>query len=122
MKQMNKLYMMSKLSLIVIVLLLQSCINNDIPYPTVNLFITDVEADGMIGRAAIVNDERTVTLTLADTVNLKNVFISKLTTTEGANSTLSSGEYTNLTKTQCVTLSLYYEHQWRLIDNQTIER
>ena len=114
--------MMSKLSLIVIVLLLQSCINNDIPYPTVNLFITDVEADGMIGRAAIVNDERTVTLTLADTVNLKKVFISKLTTTEGANSTLSSGEYINLTKTQWITLSLYQEYQWKLIANQTIER
>ena len=108
--------------MILIIILLSSCIKNDIPYPTINLFITDIEADGMIGRATIVNDDKTVTLTMADTVNLKNVHISNITTTEGAISTLSAGDYIDLSRSYWVNLSLYQEYQWKIVANQTIER
>ena len=122
MNKLNLKYWSGNLCLIFIIILLQSCIKNDIPYPNLNLFITDVVASGMIGRASIANDDRTVTLTLADTVNLKRVYISSISTTEGATSSLSAGDYIDLSQTYWVNLSLYQESQWRIVGSQTIDR
>ena len=76
----------------------------------------------MIGNAIIVNDDRTVTINLADTTNLKNVRIASLSVTEGATSTLEAGDYIDLSRSYWVNLSLYQDFQWKIIANQTIER
>ena len=48
--------------------LLTSCIENNVPYPTVKLDITALEVEGETTGAVISTENRTVTVTLADTV------------------------------------------------------
>ena len=59
---------------------------------------------------------------MADKINLKNVHISNITNNEGAISTLSAGDYIDLSRSYWVNLSLYQEYQWKIVANQTIER
>lgn len=100
----------------------QSCIKNDIPYPYIQLFITDIKANGLLGSPIIVNDERTVTLNLSDTVNMKKVLITDLTVTEGAKSTLYPNTVVDLSNNYPVTLSLYQDYNWKIVGKQNIER
>lgn len=102
--------------------LLTSCLENDMPYPTIKLDITALEAEGQTTGAVISTQNRTVTLTLADTVNMKKVYIKKVEMTEGAKSILRADTTLDLTNPQTVTLSLYQEYTWKIIGNQPIDR
>ena len=51
--------------------LLSSCIENNVPYPIIKLDITALEVEGETTGAVISTENRTVTVTLADTVNMK---------------------------------------------------
>ena len=48
--------------------LLSSCIENNVPYPIIKLDITALEVEGETTGAVISTENRTVTVTLADTV------------------------------------------------------
>lgn len=125
MKGMNRIYkkwMKTCVSMIIISCTLQSCIENDIPYPYINLFITNISADGLIGQPIISNDDRTVTLNFEETVDIKNVLINSITITDGASCTLFPGEYIDLSRSYWVNLWLYQDVQWKIVGNQTIER
>lgn len=111
-----------KLHLLTVVILLSSCITNDIPYPTVQLLINDMSVDGMIGKPLIVNDNRTVTFNIDETTNLKKVRVSDIKITEGAHSSVNVNDNIDLSKTCWVTLSLYDEEYWKIIGKQTIDR
>jgi hypothetical protein len=100
----------------------QSCISNDIPLPTVKLSITNMKVDGQVGSAVISNDNRTVTLNLDETVNIKNVHITNLGFTDGASCPLQAGTYIDLSSPYTVTLSLYQDYKWTIIGQQTIDR
>lgn len=71
--------------------LLSSCIENNVPYPIIKLDITALEVEGETTGAVISTENRTVTVTLADTVNMKKVYIRKVEMTEGARSILRPG-------------------------------
>lgn len=58
--------------------LLSSCIENNVPYPIIKLDITALEVEGETTGAVISTENRTVTVTLADTVNMKKVYIRKV--------------------------------------------
>ena len=77
---------------------LQSCIENDIPYPAIKLGITNLMAEGQIGKAIISNDDQTVTINLDETVDIKNVLINSIEVTEGAGCTLFPGDYIDLSR------------------------
>lgn len=113
-----------RLAAIVVLLLLLpiGCIENDVPYPYVKLFISNVEVEGQIGNAVIVNDEQTVTVTLMDTVNLKQVHIHKVSVTDGGHSSLPDDTLIDLTSPYPVTLSLYQDYHWTLKAVQDIGR
>jgi hypothetical protein len=100
----------------------QSCISNDIPLPTVKLSITNLKVDGQVGSAVISADNRTVTINIDETVNIKKVLLTNLETTDGAKSSLHAGTYIDLSSPYPVTLSLYQDYQWTIIGQQTIDR
>lgn len=104
--------------------ILFSCIENNLPYPTVRLSITDFAVDGQIGDAVFNNEERTITVSLLDSVDLKKVLVTRFayTDTDGATADLSANSTIDLTSPKEVTLSLYKEYKWKIIAEQTIER
>jgi hypothetical protein len=102
--------------------LLSSCIENNVPYPIIKLDITALEVEGETTGAVISTENRTVTVTLADTVNMKKVYIRKVEMTEGAKSILRPDTTFDLTNPQTVILSLYQDYPWKIIAKQPIDR
>ena len=107
---------------LILMVFVQSCIKNDIPYPTIQLNILDISVDGMLGRPVISNDDKTVTLSIADTADLKKIRISDIKYTDGARGTLAVNDRVDLSRTCWVVLSLYDEVYWRISATQTINR
>lgn len=56
--------------------LFAGCIENDLPYPTVNGVIEQIETKGLVS-AIISKEQREVSLTVADTIDLKDIQITK---------------------------------------------
>lgn len=110
------------LATLLMLFLLTSCIKNDIPYPTVRLQIEELEVDGQIGSSVINTENRTVTVTLSETVDPKKVQITGLLLTEGAKTTLTSHDVIDLSTPYTVELSMYQTYKWTIIAVQPIER
>lgn len=118
-KMMNK----TKIALALLgVFVLSGCLENDIPLPKIELFITGIDADGMVGGVQINNDERTVSIQLDETVNMRKVHINKLQVTDKAKSSLPNDTLIDLTSPYPITLSLYQDYKWTLKASQKIER
>lgn len=105
-----------------VLFILTACIENDFPYPTVKLYITGLTAEGQVGAAVISNDEKLVTIELADSVNLKKVHILSLDVTEGGTASVPADTVVDLSNPLQVTLSMYQDYVWTIKANQTIER
>ena len=119
----KKVYMQIRLGcFLMMATLFSACIENDVPYPYIKLFVTATEVNGQIGSAVISNDEQTVTINLEDTVNLKKVHIKSITVTEGGHCNLPNDTIIDLSNPYPMTLSLYQDYKWTLKANQTIER
>ena len=119
----KKVYMQVRLGcFLIMAALFSACIENDVPYPYIKLFVTATEVDGQIGSAVISNDDRTVTVNLEDTVNMKKVHVKSITVTEGGRCSLPNDTIIDLSNPYPMTLSLYQDYQWTLKANQTIER
>ena len=103
-------------------LLFAACIQNDIPYPRIKAQILSISAEGQVGTATIDNATLTVSLELADTVDLRRVHIESLTVTEGATSTLPADSTIDLTQSYSLTLSIYQDYTWTIQATQNIER
>lgn len=104
------------------VCLLAACIQNDLPYPTVKLYITGMTVEGQVGSAIISNENRKVTLALEETVNPKKVKVQTLELTEGGKATIGPDSILDLTHPLKVTLSLYQDYDWSIEATQVIER
>jgi len=110
------------LTMLILIISLSGCIENDIPYPRTPLFITELQVRGAASTPSFDNDNRVVTLNLSDSVNPRKVYVEAIKVTEGAESTLTRGELLDLTNPVEVTLSLYQEYIWTIKANQNIER
>lgn len=111
-----------RMALCISLCLMPACIKNDLPYPTVKLYITGMTVEGQVGDAIISNDERKVTLELDETVNLKKVKVSTFEFTEGGSANIAPDSIIDLTNPFSVTLSLYQDYVWTIQANQNIER
>ncbi len=105
-----------------LILLVSSCIENDLDYPRIAAQITKFTVRGQIGNTIINNENRTVTVTVADTVYLKRIYINELEMTEGTTAQLEQGTLVDLSTSKKVTLSLYQDYDWTLMAQQNIER
>lgn len=113
-----------------------SCIENDVPYPTVELKIANVEGQGFtVSGISLVN--RTVTLALDEKTDIRKVSIDKVTfDTDTSNPMMNDREkFTGQIRTSqpltgefdlrsplYVTLSLYQDYEWTIRAEQQIER
>lgn len=102
--------------------LLAGCIENDLPYPVVEIAIEAIEAEGLDGQAEINAARQTVTLPLSETTDIRNVRITSVTLTEGGQSSVAFPGTFDLRTPLYTTLSLYQEYGWSIAATQTIER
>ena len=111
-----------KISIIAAALALIACINNDIPYPVVELDITEIAVEGTSGECTIDRLSRTVVIPLAETTDIRNVRINGIKYTEGAKTSNELNGVFDMRYPQYVTLSLYQDYEWKITATQTIDR
>ncbi|MGN0191466.1 MAG: PCMD domain-containing protein [Candidatus Cryptobacteroides sp.] len=104
-----------------ILAVLTSCIKNDIPYPLVVPHIINMEVEG--GTVAIDQTKYAVTITLGETVDLKNVVIKscKIDREDARMSEDLVGHH-NLTTPMKLKLSVYEDFEWTISAVRPIER
>lgn len=98
------------------------CVKNDLPYPVVELQITSIGVEGIIGEPAIDEVGRTVTVELEEQTDIQNVNITSVTYTEGATPSLNIVGRHDMRSPVYVTLSLYQEYPWLVRATQNISR
>ncbi len=108
--------------LVIFVTTLCGCIENDIPYPTIKAGFVSMVADDQFASANIDSDNQTVTLNLAEDVDLSNVQISSYSVTEGATLSENILGGVDLNDKLDVIVSLYQDYLWSIKANQPIER
>lgn len=103
--------------------ILGGCIKNDLPYPRVQQNIRKLVADGELRSAQIDSTACEVTVFLEETVDIQNVKFKSFEYTPGAETSvdLHSGTY-DLSKPIIVTLHKFYDYDWVIKGEQTIER
>lgn len=103
-------------------LFLTGCIKNDLPYPVVELQITSIDVDGLIGAPMIDEVGRVVTLELEEQTDIQNVEISAVSYTEGATLSQEIVGIHDLRSPLYVTLSMYQHYPWQIRATQNITR
>lgn len=101
---------------------MQGCLENDIPYPHIPAQILSIDVSGLMQAPTIDNETQSVSLVLADTVNLKKVHITDVTLTEDARSNPPLVGTHNLSSPMEVVLSIYQDYTWTISATQNIER
>ena len=98
----------------------QGCIENDIPYPVVELEIVSLEGEGFT--ASVDRQNRRVELTLDETTDISRVKIDRAEVTENARASVELAGTFDLRTPLEVTLSLYQDYVWTVAAKQEIER
>ena len=96
------------------------CIENNIPYPVVELEILGVEGKGFTASVDRIN--RRVVLTLDETTDISRVEIDKAYFTENARTSTELTGVQDLRQPIEITLSLYQDYVWTITAEQEIER
>lgn len=99
------------------------CIENDIPYPYIQVNFLAISAKGESSPAIIDSTKRVVQFNFPENVNLAEVKIDTFSLTP--NGKLVSPDFSktiDLTKDLTAELKLYQTYNWTLTANQTIER
>lgn len=98
------------------------CIKNDIPYPVVKLAITSIAGEGFTVKE-IDPAQRIVTLTLDETTDIRNVRITQVAYTEGAQASVDlTASSHDMRVPVRLTLTLYQDYGWTIIAEQQINR
>lgn len=98
------------------------CIKNDIPYPVVKLAITSIAGEGFTVKE-IDPAQRIVTLTLDETTDIRNVRITQVAYTEGAQASVDlTASSHDMRVPVHLTLTLYQDYEWTIIAEQQINR
>ena len=115
---------------------LTACIENNIPTPTIELFIKTFEAKGTTGECAIDRSTRTVVIPLAEETNIHKVEISKV---EYGCQTVTNVDYEidpsqvrvskelmgvtlDMSLPEYITLSYFQDYDWKIEATQHIRR
>ena len=102
---------------------LSGCIHNDLPFPKIEQYITEISAQGQIKEALIDSANFRATVYLDETVDIQKVRFTEFSVTEGASSNpdLLDGTY-NLSSPIIVRVTRYQEYDWIVSAEQEIER
>lgn len=121
MKQCIKFINKAFFALILSLPFLSSCIENDIPYPTLLGEITAFEVKGQIS-TVIDPAARTVKIQLVDTVNLEKVSVNVFEVSNNATVTPQINSKINLSSPISYTLRTYQDYVWVVSASQVIDR
>ncbi len=106
-----------------ILLHLNGCIVNDIPYPQIQVDFLTFEVEGQTKAAEIDTKSRTITLNLGEDVDISKVVVKAYSLTEGGEVVSPDlSETLNLNNEVKVTLKLYQEYEWTIKAEQPIDR
>lgn len=106
--------------LCILLLAAAACIENDLPYPVVELEITQVEGEGFT--ASIDRLNRRVVLELDERTDISRVRITNVALTPEARPSQELVGTFDLRQPLAVTLSLYQDYLWTITAVQEIER
>ena len=98
------------------------CIKNDVPYPIVKLDILSFEVEGAKAPSTIDASAHTVHFELEETTDIRNVKVTSVTMTEGAESSVAFPGIFDFRQPLYVVLSMYQEFEWTITAAQNIER
>lgn len=100
-----------------------SCIKNDLPYPRIPQYITELVAEGESQPAVLDTVALTATVTLAEDVDPAKVRFERFAVTEGAvaDPDLLDGSW-DLRYPMVINVERWQNYQWTLIASQPIER
>ena len=110
--------------LTIITVALASCIENDIPMPTIQAVFTAFEVEGAARAPKINNQLQTVTVYLDELTDPRSVKVDSVAYNEGepVRSSVDFAQRLNLCSPLAVTLTLYQDYQWNIRSEQEIER
>lgn len=104
-----------------LVIILSSCIKNDIPYPKEILYIKSIEFLGQKGEAIIDENNFLIKVSFPEEVDLTQTVLKKLTVSDGAKSSLNEGESIDLSSPKFIKLSKYQDYMWQIKADQPID-
>ncbi len=98
------------------------CVENDIPYPVEKIDVLEIDVEGASAIPVIDAATHSITITLEETTDIRNVKINSLTLTDGATSKPSFPGTFDLRNPLYVILSKYQSWEWTITASQSIER
>ena len=101
---------------------LPSCLENDIPYPTVEGQFLSITVEGQSKSTTIDTKNYIATLNLSEQVDINNVNITDYSITEGATISVDLLGTIDMSRDHTVTITTYQDYTWTLTASQTIER
>lgn len=106
----------------ILAFIISGCISNDVPYPTIKAEIVKFEVEGQKGAANINVADCTVTVDLADTVEISSVEVLQFEVSDSASVSPQMTSYLDLSEPKQFTLSLYQDYVWTISATQSIDR
>lgn len=104
-------------------ILLQACINNDIPFPKIPQYITAFAVEDEEAPADINSERYDVTVYLDETTDIRSVRVTEFDYTEGAEPSENLiGKFLDLSEPVQVSLTRYQTYEWTISAVQNIER
>lgn len=118
------------------VLALASCIKNDLPTPTVDLFIASLDVEGTNGEIVLDRATYTATIPLAEETNIEAVQFKSITFGADVVTNINyeaddskivvskdlNGKVVNMSQPEYITLSYFQLYEWKIVATQTISR
>ncbi|MBQ9470881.1 MAG: PCMD domain-containing protein [Bacteroidales bacterium] len=95
-------------------LLVGSCIENDIPYPLIFGEIIEFEVDGQTGEAQIDATARTISIEVADSVDLTQLRVSRFSINPEAKAPIQKGDIVSCVDSLPIVLETYQLYRWVL--------
>lgn len=112
---------MSRCWIFCLLFLASGCIENDVPYPVIYGNVEKFEVPGQ-QKCVINTKERTVSLVLADTVDIEHLPLNVFEITEGAACDWKPGMFLDLSELQKLVISTYQQYEWTVKAEQPIDR
>ncbi len=117
-------------------LALTSCIENDLPRPTVDLYIASLDVEGTNGDIVLDRSTYTATIPLAEETNIEAVQFKTITygadvvtninyTADESKIVVSkdlNNKVVNMSQPEYITLSYFRTYEWKIVATQTINR
>lgn len=117
-------------------LALTSCIENDLPKPTVDLFIASLDVEGVSGDIILDRSTYTATIPLAEETNIEAVqfntitygadVITNINYEADASKIIASKDLNNrvvnMSEPEYITLSYFQSYEWKIVATQNVNR